>query len=208
MDKRDNRITRTSGMTAWRARCGESRTSGSEGGPQKPADRKDGQAPRSDPYTEHPTREGKIYCAVVLDVFSRRVVGSSIDSRPPKRSTSTYARSNKPVLRPPVESGQFTSIRYSERLAEIGAAPSVGSVGDSFDNALAETVIGLYKTELIRGPNQGPWDSATDVELATLGWVHWHNSQRLHTHLGDVPPTEFEAAYAARRPDHQTVGNQ
>ena len=112
------------------------------------------------------------------------------------------------MLLRPVESAQFTSIRYSERLAEIGAAPSVGSVGDSYDNALAETVIGLYKTELIRGPNQGPWDSATDVELATLGWVHWHNSQRLHTHLGDVPPTEFEAAYAARRPDHQTVGNQ
>ena len=82
MDKRDNRITRTSGMTTRRAGCGESRTSGSEGGPQKPADRKDGQALRSDPYTKHPTREGKIYCAVVLDVFSRRVVGWSIDSRP------------------------------------------------------------------------------------------------------------------------------
>ena len=74
------------------------------------------------------------------------------------------------MLRRPVEFAQFTSVRYSERLAELGAAPSVGSVGDSYDNALAETVIGLYKSELIRGPRQGPWDSAADVELATLGW--------------------------------------
>ena len=81
-------------------------------------------------------------------------------------------------------------------------------MGDSYDNALAETVIGLYKSELIRGPRQGPWDSAADVELATLGWVHWHNHQRLHTYLGDVPPAEFEAAYAALQPDQQTVGNQ
>ena len=103
---------------------------------------------------------------------------------------------------------QFTSVRYSERLAELGEAPSVGSVGDSYDNALAETVIGLYKSELIRGPRQGPWDSAADVELATLGWVHWHNHQRLHTYLGDIPPAEFEAAYAALQPDQQTVGNQ
>ena len=112
------------------------------------------------------------------------------------------------MLRPPVESAQFTSIRYTERLAELGAAPSVGSVGDSYDNALAETVIGLYKSELIRGPRQGPWHSAADVELATLSWVHWHNHQRLHTYLGDIPPAEFEAAYAARQPDQQTVGNQ
>ena len=84
----------------------------------------------------------------------------------------------------------------------------MGSVGDSYDNALAETVIGLYKTELIRGPDRGPWNSAADVELATLAWVHWHNRQRLHIYLGDTPPAEFEAADAARQPDQQTVGNQ
>ena len=92
---------------------------------------------------------------------------------------------------------QFTSVRYGERLAEIGAQPSIGSVGDSYDNALAETVNGLYKTELIRGPNQGPWKTAEDVELATLGWVHWHNTERLHGYLGDVPPAEFETAHYA-----------
>ncbi len=94
---------------------------------------------------------------------------------------------------------QFTSIRYGERLAEIGATPSIGTVGDSYDNALAETVNGYYKAELIRGPARtGPWKTIEEVELATLGWVHWHNTQRLHGYLGDLPPVEFEALHAAR----------
>ena len=95
---------------------------------------------------------------------------------------------------------QFTSIRYGERLAEIGAVPSIGSVGDSYDNALAETVNGYYKAELIRGPTRnGPWKTVEEVELATLGWVHWHNTQRLHGYLGDLPPAEFEELHAARQ---------
>ena len=94
---------------------------------------------------------------------------------------------------------QFTSIRYGERLAEIGAVPSIGTVGDSYDNALAETVNGYYKAELIRGPaRQGPWKTVEEVELATLGWVHWHNTQRLHGYLGDLPPAEFEQHHAAQ----------
>ena len=94
---------------------------------------------------------------------------------------------------------QFTSIRYGERLAEIGATPSIGSVGDSYDNALAETVNGYYKAELIRGPARtGPWKTIEEVELATLGWVHWHNTQRLHGYLDDLPPVEFEQHHAAR----------
>ena len=85
-------------------------------------------------------------------------------------------------------------IRYGERLAEIGAVPSIGTVGDSYDNALAETVNGYYKAELIYGPARtGPWKTVDDVELATLCWVHWHNTSRLHGYLGDVPPAEFEA---------------
>lgn len=110
-----------------------------------------------------------------------------------------------------VELSQFTSIRYGERLAEIGAVPSIGTVGDSYDNALAETVNGYYKAELIRGPaRQGrPWKSIEDVELATLSWVHWHNHDRLHGYLGDVPPAEFEEAfYATQRSDHPLVGIQ
>ncbi len=106
------------------------------------------------------------------------------------------------MLRPPVEPKQFTSLRYGERLAEIGAVPSIGSVGDSYDNALAEAVNGLYKTELIR--QQGPWKSVDDVELATLSWVTWFNTVRLHGALNDIPPTEYEAAHYV----HQTETNQ
>ena len=107
----------------------------------------------------------------------------------------------------PVEPRQFTSLRYGERLAEIGAQPSIGTVADSFDNALAETVNGYYKAELIRGPaRSAPWRSVEEVELATLGWVHWHNLTRLHGYLGDVPPTEYEDAfYAAAGNDHTEV---
>jgi putative transposase len=112
------------------------------------------------------------------------------------------------VLRRPVESAHFTSVRYGERLAELGAVPSIGSVGDSYDNALAETVNGIYKTELIREPGQGPWRTIDEVELATLGWVHWHNTERLHGYIGDVPPVEFEAAYAAQQTDQNLVGIQ
>jgi len=119
-----------------------------------------------------------------------------------------YALPHIAVLRRPLEPKQFTSIRYGERLAELGATPSIGSVGDSFDNAPAETVNGLYKAELIHGPEQGPWRSVEAIELATLQWVHWYNHTRLHGYLGDVPPAEFEDAYHATSPDQVLVGNQ
>ena len=83
--------------------------------------------------------------------------------------------------------------KYTERLAEAGIEPSVGSVGDSYDNALAETIIGLYKTEVIR-PN-GPWRNIEEVEFATLEWVDWFNNRRLLGSIGDIPPAEFEAVY-------------
>ena len=103
---------------------------------------------------------------------------------------------------------QFTSIRYGERLAEIGATPSIGTVGDSYDNALAESVNGYYKAELIRGPaRRGPWKTVEDVELATLGWVFWHNTSRLHSNLGDLPPSEYEQSYyAAQQSDPEDIG--
>ena len=91
-------------------------------------------------------------------------------------------------------------------LSHAGIAGSIGSVGDALDNALMESTIGLYKTELIRGPARtSPWKTIDDVELATLGWVHWHNTQRLHGYLGDVPPAEFETAfYAAQEQDRES----
>ncbi len=93
--------------------------------------------------------------------------------------------------------GQYLSIVYTERLAAEGAVTSVGSRGDSYDNALAESVIGLYKSELIF--NRGPWRTVEDVELATLAWVHWWNTTRLHSAIGNMPPAEFEAAHYAHQ---------
>jgi putative transposase len=101
------------------------------------------------------------------------------------------------VLRRPVESTQYLSIRYTERLAEAGIELSVGSTGDSYDNALAETVIGLFKTEEIY--RRGPWKGLEDVEFATLEWVAWYNRHRLFAPLGYVPPAEFEQAYHDRQ---------
>ena len=102
------------------------------------------------------------------------------------------------MLLPPIESAQYLSIRYTERLAVEGAVTSVGSRGDSYDNAMAESIIGLYKSELIT--MRGPWRSVDDVELATLSWVHWWNTTRLHSAIGNAPPDEFEAAHYAQQP--------
>ena len=104
-----------------------------------------------------------------------------------------YDYSTKPVLLPPVEPSQYLSIRYSERLGEAGVVASVGSRGDSYDNALAESFNGLYKTELIH--RRGPWRNVEHVEWDTLNYVDWFNNRRLHGEIGDVPPREFEARY-------------
>jgi transposase InsO family protein len=88
---------------------------------------------------------------------------------------------------------QYLSIRYTERLAEAGIEPSVGSIGDSYDNALAESIIGLYKTEIIR--RRGPWRNLDAVEFATLEWVHWFNHRRLLESIGNIPPAELEETY-------------
>jgi putative transposase len=98
---------------------------------------------------------------------------------------------------------------FTERLEEIGARPSIGTVADSYDNALAETTNGLYKTECVYGPDATGWDDVDELELATLSWVHWFNEDRLHGHCEYVPPAEYEAAfYAAQEPDPAGVGIQ
>jgi putative transposase len=151
------------------------------------------------------TWSGFCYTAFVIDAFSRRIVGWRVSSSLraelaldalemaiwSRRSTDLAGlvhHSDRGV--------QYLSIRYTERLADEGAVTSVGSKGDSYDNALAETVNGLYKTELIRA--QGPWRTADQVELATAAWVAWWNAERLHSACGDIPPAEFEAAYHSR----------
>ena len=93
---------------------------------------------------------------------------------------------------------QYTSIRYTTRLSQAGAIASIGSVGDSYDNAEAESLIGLYKTECVRP--EGPWRGVDDLELATADWVHWFNNHRLHSSIGYLPPLEHEAAYHAAHP--------
>ena len=103
--------------------------------------------------------------------------------------------SSSGVLRRPVESAQYLSIRYTERLGEAGIEPSVGSVGDSYDNALAETINGLYKAEVIH--RRGPWRSFEAVEYATLEWVDWFNNRRLLEPIGNIPPAEAEANFYA-----------
>jgi transposase InsO family protein len=97
------------------------------------------------------------------------------------------------VLRRPAESTQYTSIAFTERLGEVGVTPSIGTVGDAYDNALAETVIGLFKTELIN-PNR-PWKTVDQVEIPTLRYVDWFNNRRLYEENGDIPPVELEQAY-------------
>ena len=151
------------------------------------------------------TRAGFVYAAFVIDVFSRSIVGWRVspslraDLALDALEMALWARgADHPDLVHHSDRGvQYLSIRYTERLAEAGATGSVGSRGDSYDNALAETVNGLYKAELInRG---GPWRTVEEVELGTARWVHFWNTRRLHSACGDIPPAEFEAAYHALR---------
>ncbi len=162
------------------------------------------------------TWAGFAYVCFITDAFSRRIVGWRVASHMRTQMVldalemARWARGTRleGLVTHSDAGSQFTSVRYGERLAELGAVPSIGSVGDSYDNALAETVNGLYKTELIRGPDQGPWRTVEDVELATLSWVHWYNTERLHSYLHDVPPAEHENTYHAERRPSQLIGNQ
>ena len=152
------------------------------------------------------TWRGFVYVAFVIDAFARRIVGWRVSSslrsdlaldaleqaicdREEDEAERLVHHSDRGV--------QYLSIRYTERLAVAGIEPSVGSKGDSYDNALAETVIGLFKTEIIRG--RGPWRTLEDVEFATLQWVWWFNHHRLLEPIGYVPPVEHEEAYYRRQ---------
>ena len=146
------------------------------------------------------TWRGFVYVAFVIDVFARIIVGwrasgsLRTDLVLDALEQALYARPDTDRLIHHSDRGsQYLSIRYTERLAEAGIEPSVGSVGDSYDNALAESVIGLYKTEVIR--RGGPWRNLEAVEFATLEWVDWFNNRRLLEPIGNIPPVEFEEAY-------------
>ena len=157
-------------------------------------------------FTYVATWSGFVYVAFVIDAYARRIVGWR-GSRTAHASLVLDALEQALHERRPVQGGglvhhsdrgvQYVSIRYTERLAEAGIEPSVGSVGDSFDNALAETIHGLYKAEVIH--RRGPWRSFEAVEFATLEWVDWFNHRRLLEPIGNVPPAEAEARYYAQR---------
>jgi putative transposase len=151
-------------------------------------------------FTYVATWAGFVYVAFVIDVFSRRIIGWRV-ARSMRAELvldaleqALWSRSGtQGVVHHSDRGSQYLSIRYSERLAEAKAQPSVGSVGDSYDNALAETIIGLYKTEVIH--RHGPWRHLDAVEYATLEWVDWFNHRRLLEPIGNIPPAEFEASY-------------
>ena len=165
-----------------------------------------------------PTRSGMAYVCFIVDAFSRRIVGWTVASNMKTQMVldalemARRSRGSKRLVGLVTHSdagSQFTSVRFTERLDEIGARPSIGTVADSYDNALAETTNGLYKTECVYGPDATGWDDVDQLELETLSWVHWFNHDRLHTHCGDVPPAEFEAAfYAAQQTAPTGVGIQ
>jgi transposase InsO family protein len=156
-------------------------------------------------FTYVATWQGFVYVAFVIDAYARRIVGWRV-KRTAHAGFVLDALEQALADRRPVQGGglvhhsdrgvQYVSIRYTERLAEAGIEPSVGSVGDSYDNALAESINGLYKTEVIR--RRAPWRSLEAVEFATLEWVEWFNNRRLLEPIGNVPPAEAEARYYAQ----------
>ena len=155
-------------------------------------------------FTYVATWTGFVYVAFVIDAYARRIVGWRV-SRTAHASFVLDAleqalHDRRPVHRDGLvhhsdRGSQYLSIRYTERLAEAGVEPSVGSVGDSYDNALAETINGLYKAEVVR--RRGPWRSFEAVEFATLTWVDWFNNRRLLEPIGNIPPAEAEERYYA-----------
>jgi len=163
-------------------------------------------------FTYVSTWTGFVYVAFVIDTFARRIVGwrasrtahtdfvldaleQALHERRPARQKGLVHHSDR--------GSQYLSIRYTERLGDAGIEPSVGSVGDSYDNALAETINGLYKAEVIH--RRGPWRSFEAVEMATLEWVDWFNNRRLLEPIGNIPPAEAEANYYAQKEEFAMV---
>jgi putative transposase len=157
------------------------------------------------------TRSGWAYVAFATDAYARRILGwrcgttmsTPLVLNPVNQAIWTRQRTDASLASVVAHSdrgAQQPSLRYGERLAEAGISPSVGSVGDSYDNALAETISGLDKTELIKP--RGPWKTVDDVEIATAEWVDWFNLRRRYESCGDIPPAELEAAYDAQHQPH------
>lgn len=161
-------------------------------------------------FTYVATWGGFVYVAFVIDAYANTIVGWRVSSR--MTSDLTLDALEQALWARPKTSGlihhsdhgsQYLSIRYTDRLNDAGLLASAGTVGDAYDNALAETINGLYKTEVIR--RKGPWKNLSEVEFATLEWVHWYNNKRLLSSIGNRPPAEMEAMYYNQE-KHQSVG--
>lgn len=216
------RLMRDLGLTGARRGRGFHRTTVDDGKSIRPADLVERHFVANRPnrlwvadITYVKTHQGFAYVAFVIDVFSRFIVGwqvstslrsdlaldaleMAIHSRRPNGFESLVHHSDRGV--------QYLSVRYTERLGEVGVVNSVGSRGDSYDNALAESFIGLYKSELIF--REGPWKGADDVEWATLTYVDWFNRRRLHGEIGMVPPAELEDSYYRQISSAELIGSQ
>jgi putative transposase len=187
-------------MGLWRAGCSATGTSGSEGGSQKPTGRKTGRALRPDPYTEHPTREGKVYCAVVLDAFSRRVVGWSIDAAPTAALVTNALGMAIQTRTPPTgaiihsdQGVQVASWAFTQRAKDSGLLPSMGSVGDCYDNAMIEAFWSRMQVELL---DRRRWRTRVELANAIFEYLEiFHNRTRRHSALGMLSPLEFEKAF-------------
>ena len=161
------------------------------------------------------TWSGWVYVAFVVDAYARRILGwrtattmtTGIVLDALEQAIWTRQREGHTDLSGLVHhsdrGSQYSSLRFGERLVEAGIAPSVGTVGDSFDNALAETINGLYKTELIKRGK--PWRTVEEVELATAEWIDWFDHRRLYQYCGDIPPVELETAHYAQQPAQPTA---
>lgn len=205
-------------MNLRRAGCSGMGTSGSEGGQQKPTSRKTGRALLPDPYTYVSTWAGWVFVAFVIDAYARRILGwrtatsmtTELVLDAIEQAIWVREREGRDDFADLVAHNdrgvQYLSVAYSDRLADAGITASVGAVGSSYDNALAETINGLYKTEVIR--RRGPWRSVDAVEIATAEWVDWYNHRRIHQYADDLTPVEAEQHHYDRAQQPAEQSNQ
>jgi transposase InsO family protein len=199
MGKRGVRTTRTSCVNLWRAGCGESRTSGSEGGPEKPTNGNAGRALRSDPYTYIATWEGWGYLATVIDLASRRVVGWALADHMRTDLVADALRMACVHRRPPAgvifhsdRGCQYTSGDFAELAATLGVTLSLGRKGQCWDNAVSESWFSSFKNELI---DTRAWPTIAGLHRAVFDYIEgWYNVRRLHSTLGYQSPAAYEAA--------------
>ena len=206
MGEPDNRITTISGMNTWRAGCGESRTSGSEGGPEKPTSRKVDRALRSDPYTQHSSKEGNVFLAAIVDAWSRRVIGWSIADH---LRTELVADALDMAIwrrRPQPGSGlihhadhgtQYTSWAFGQRLRTARLLGSMGTVDDALDNATAESFFGTLQLELL---DRRQWETRAELAQAIFEYIEvFSNAKRRHSSIGYHSPIDYETRHTPAR---------